>query len=727
MNACYVSNDEGHLSPVYPVKIEFNEQIEWIQTTSPRSDLNEDSASNIIVFDFFTHCCINCIHSIEDLRQVESHIRSLDKTKPVEGNIQCGFKLLSIHSPKFTTEKQTESIRSSVQRMKMDHTEVLNDPETVLWRQLGIYCWPTVLVFGPNINPNNSGPNLLFVLTGEGHKEFLQVAVEVAMDFFQRNITEEQVEKYKASLERKGELKAKVCKGEDVVDSDKGSMLRFPGKVSVFGDLICISDSGNNRIVISDLAGEILHIIGGPEGGYEDGDFAVSRFYNPQGIAFKDADVIFVADTGNHAVRQVSLVDKKVTTLVQPEKLVPEHNTKLKSPWDLSFYSPNVLLVAAAGTHQIFGYFFESTTLFNKPHDQNTFDLVAGSGREENRNNMYLLKSSFAQPSGITSVGSEVERVVYLADSESSSIRTITPQGRVMALVGGNRDPQNLFTYGDEDGVSYDVKLQHPMGVCAAGIGKVFIADTYNHKVKMINVETKHCSTLIGDGTAGNKLGIFVGNVKPKRLGLAHPSSTNIGKSSPLALLNEPAGISIDAKNEYIYIADTNNHSIKVGHLQEQIVSELLLKLPQPGKGQSPPKSSTGETFDQQFTLEINKSVRNFTLTLILNKIPNSFEGGSWKVICPVLSPKPSLAGSLVRDDTTTTSLTVHTEELPFVPWMRELYILLTVLYCQDNACHRRDLKLLVNFALKKEPLLQVGTEENFIIDFTPAEETFGG
>jgi hypothetical protein len=304
----------------------------------------------------------------------------------------------------------------------------------------------------------------------------------------------------------------------------------------------------------------------------------------------------------------------------------------------------------------------------------------------------------------------------------------INSQGRVMALVGGNRDPHNLFTYGDEDGVSYDVKLQHPMGVCAAGVNKVFIADTYNHKVKMINVDTKHCSTLIGDGTVGNKLGIFAGNVIPKRLGLAHPSSTNIGKSSPLALLNEPGGISIDERNEYIYIADTNNHSIKVGHLQEQIVSELILKMPQIAKEQSPPKSSDGQTFDKGYTFEINKSIRNFTLELKINGIPESFEGGSWKIVCPVLSPKPSLAGSLtIEEKDLSSTLTVKTEELPFVPWMREVYILLTVLYCQDSACHRKELKLLLNFALQKDPAaIQDSTTAGFKLEFTPLEGTFG-
>jgi DNA-binding beta-propeller fold protein YncE len=261
-------------------------------------------------------------------------------------------------------------------------------------------------------------------------------------------------------------------------------------------------------------------IIGGVDRNFVNGNFDEARFYNPQGIAFQDDEVVYIADTGNHAVRKVNLKARTVTTLVSsvvPIK-IDEKSIRLRSPWDLAFYGNEVLLVAAAGNHRIFAYFFQDLPLFGKDHEANSFSVVAGSGREENRNNTYILKASFAQPSGIScSQGlNENDKIIYIADSESSSIRYIDSGGRVMGLVGGNRDPTDLFAYIDSDGCFLEVKLQHPCS--GVGASKIFVADTYNHKIKMIDVESKHSTTLIGTGTAGSQVGSFTRGSPWRRL-----------------------------------------------------------------------------------------------------------------------------------------------------------------------------------------------------------------
>ncbi|XP_013402084.1 NHL repeat-containing protein 2-like [Lingula anatina] len=129
--------------------------------------------------------------------------------------------------------------------------------------------------------------------------------------------------------------------------------------------------------------------------------------------------------------------------------------------------------------------------------------------------------------------------------------------GSVKALVGGERDPMNLFAYGDVDGKGVDAKLQHPLGVAMFGEDQVAVADSYNHKVKLINPSTKTCTTILGQGEPGNRCG----------------SATD-------AAFNEPGGLALDPTGQYLYIADTNNHSIKVYDLSTKEVAEFPVIFP---------------------------------------------------------------------------------------------------------------------------------------------------
>lgn len=144
----------------------------------------------------------------------------------------CDFKLFSIHSPKFSTEKNLESIASSVARMKMNHTEVLNDPRSQIWQKFGVYCWPTILVFGPNVDVSSPGPNLLFVFTGEGHKELLTLISEVALEFFDSKITLDKVKSLRESLNEVDSVPKPATSVNEHEGQKSSSVLNFPGEVT---------------------------------------------------------------------------------------------------------------------------------------------------------------------------------------------------------------------------------------------------------------------------------------------------------------------------------------------------------------------------------------------------------------------------------------------------------------------------------------------------------------
>ncbi len=276
-------------------------------------------------------------------------------------------------------------------------------------------------------------------------------------------------------------------------------------------------------------------------------------------------------------IRRVDLKTKKVETIGGTGKLEDFNGTggnakttAISSPWDLSLVGKN-LYIAMAGSHQIWLMDLE----------KNLLEPYAGT-QAEARLDGKIGESAFAQPSGIVSDGKNL----FVADSESNIIREIDFQKEtVETLVGGD-----LFDFGDTDGEEDDVRLQHPLGV-ALYDGKVLIADTYNHKIKLLDPEKKTVTTLLGTGKSGQ-----------------------VGGKTPT--FYEPGGLSVaDGK---LFIADTNNHAIRVADLKTKEVSTLKIS------GLTPPKNLKSETNDSlpnknEIKLETQKISANQVSSLIFN------------------------------------------------------------------------------------------------------------
>ncbi|CAH2323141.1 NHL repeat-containing 2 [Pelobates cultripes] len=435
--------------------------LEWLNTECPLS-LHGNLHGKVVVLDFFTYCCINCIHLLPDLHALENKYSDTD-----------GLVIIGVHSAKFPNEKVLDNIKSAVLRYNITHP-VVNDADATFWQELEITCWPTLVILGPQ-------GNLLFSLIGEGHKDKLFLFTAMAIKFYK--------DRGELNLER---IPVKLYK-----DSLPPSLLLFPGKVTVdvSGDRLVVADTGNHRILIVKKNGHILHIVGGPESGWKDGSFSESSFNSPQGVAIKD-NVIYVADMENHLIRKIDLDTRRVSTVAGvgtqgTDKDGGAQGTEqpISSPWDVTFgasdgIQQSVLWIAMAGTHQVWALLLEEGKLpKGSPLPKGSCIRFAGSGNEENRNNSYPHKAAFAQPSGLT-MGSESWNCLFVADSESSSIRSVSLQdGAVKHVVGGERDPMNLFAFGDIDGIGINAKLQHPLGVAwSPHTNLLYVADSYNHK-----------------------------------------------------------------------------------------------------------------------------------------------------------------------------------------------------------------------------------------------------
>ncbi|MBI2845990.1 MAG: redoxin domain-containing protein [Chloroflexi bacterium] len=480
---------------------EFPEGLEWLNTSRPLSI--KELRGKIVVLDFWTFCCINCMHIIPDLKKLEKKYAQ-------------ELVVIGVHSAKFTTEQETENIRQAILRYEVEHP-VVNDPDMAVWRTYGAMAWPTLFLIDP-------AGKIVGKLAGEGVFEPFDTAISRLI----------------AEFEPRGLLDRRPLRLDLERDRAPESLLSFPGKVlaDAASERLLISDSNHNRIVVASLAdGTVLEVVGRGEIGLEDGGFEEATFNHPQGLVL-DGDILYVADTENHALRRLDFGSRQVTTIAGTGEQAAQESrggvgksSQLNSPWDLAMVGEK-LYIAMAGPHQLWVMDLKSDEV----------GPYAGSGREA-RIDGRLEQAALAQPSGIATDGQRL----YFADSESSSIRSaeLPPRLEVKTIVG-----LDLFVFGDRDGKGSEVRLQHPLGIAYAN-GLLYVADTYNNKIKTIDPATGITKTLFGTGEVGMRDG-------------------------KQATFNEPGGLSL--ANDRVYIADTNNHLIRVGDLQSREVSSFEFK-----------------------------------------------------------------------------------------------------------------------------------------------------
>ncbi|BBO16653.1 conserved hypothetical protein [Candidatus Brocadia pituitae] len=478
---------------------EFTGGTVWLNVSRPLT--LAELKGKVVLLDFWTYCCINCMHIIPDLKKLEAKY-------PNE------LVVIGVHSAKFENERDADNIRQAILRYEIEHA-VVNDSNFTIWDSYGVRAWPTLVLIDPDGYVVGSD-------TGEGHYEILDKLIgQLISEYRSKNLIRDTplplaLEKYKLG----------------------DSPLSFPGKVLADekSNRLFIADSNHNRIVITNLEGEMLNIAGNGKVGRNDGAYAEAGFNHPQGMALH-GDTLYVADTENHLIRKLDLKAKTVQTIAgtgkQAEFMASGGmgiSSPLNSPWDLA-YLEGQLYIAMAGAHQIWAMDLETTV----------FQPFAGSGREGRVDGSFD-KAALAQPSGITISGTRL----YFADSEVSSVRYADIEKKEVKTVVG----KDLFVFGDVDGQGDEVRLQHPLGVFNHN-GLLYIADTYNHKIKVLNPLDKTCRTFSGNGKPGH----------------------TDGKESQFY---EPGGLSI--ANNKMFVADTNNHAIRIVDMKTREVSTLQIK-----------------------------------------------------------------------------------------------------------------------------------------------------
>lgn len=258
-----------------------------------------DLRGKIVLLDFWTTACVNCLHVAEELRALERRYAEV-------------LVVIGVHSPKFPHERELDVVRAAAARMRVEHP-VLSDPELKLWDAYAVRAWPTLVLV-------DARGRVALTVAGEGHAEQLASAVDVLI-----------AEAEAAGGLRRGPLPLTPAAGGT-------GELAFPGKVAVGGGpgdsaRLAVADSGHDRVLVTTLEGEVLHELGG--------------FYQPQGVCFDGPGALLVCETAADRVWRVEL-GHGVGDPGRRELLTG----RLKSPWDVCRWHGHVV-IAEAGRHRL--------------------------------------------------------------------------------------------------------------------------------------------------------------------------------------------------------------------------------------------------------------------------------------------------------------------------------------------------------------------------------------
>ncbi|PFG41743.1 thiol-disulfide isomerase/thioredoxin [Isoptericola jiangsuensis] len=510
----------------------------WLNTGG-RDVTLADLRGKVTVLDFWTFCCINCLHVLDELRDLEAKHRDV-------------LVVVGVHSPKFAHEADPDALAAAVDRYEVHHP-VLDDPELVTWGAYTARAWPTLVVIDPE-------GYVVAQMAGEGHASAIEAIVTELI----------------AEHEAKGTLHR--GDGPYVPPVPQPTTLRFPAKaVTLPGGNLLVADAGHHSLAELAPDGETLvRRIGSGERGLVDGGVGPdgtheARFSEPNGLCLVPDELretlgydVLVADTVNHALRGVRLADGVVATVAGTgdqfmvggqenvtrsghfdddaafpgARAVPDREgpadpfsvagdyparvVRLSSPWDVAWSADlGAFVVAMAGHHTLWAFDPVALDGLGSVH------LLAGTMNEGLEDGPGAA-AWFAQPSGLAPAA---DGSLWLADAETSALRRVEPAEGAEVVVR-TAVGQGLYDFGHRDGEAGQALLQHPLGVAVLPDASVVVADTYNGALRRFVPGTGGTPGAaedaagsgegdVGDDAAGTRIG---GRVTTLATGLAEPS-----------------------------------------------------------------------------------------------------------------------------------------------------------------------------------------------------------
>lgn len=473
--------------------IEFPDTLKWLNTQMPLSLRNFEG--HFLLLNFWTSSSSLSLGQLKELKRLDE--------------IHDNLSIIIVHSGKYESEGQTATLRNFIIENDVPFT-VINDSAFVMFSEYGIEAWPTNILIDPTGK---------IMLRSEG------MSVEGDISAL--------IELYDGPSKTGGSYlfsetqrfnQGVICYPTFIASDEQFSLF--------------ISETRSHRILQTDRGGYSEHIIGSGFPGFEDGNQRSARFYLPRGVAFDRRDsVLYIADTGNDAIRKFNLETRQVTTVLgngerasTPPEMIVDRSHRLNQPTDLVVVD-GALYITMTGWNQIWMMDIESGMA----------TPVAGDGQfgfTEGR----ALQSNLAEPFGITA---DESGIVYFTERQSSGIRSLN-KGRLLTIMG-----QGTFEYGDEDGRSKKALMRGPSGITYHN-ERLYVSDQYNQKIKVVDPNKGISETFLGSGQMGFRSGV------PQRIEFNHPTG--------LAVFN----------NE-LFIADTYNQVVRRYNFETEIIRSFDL------------------------------------------------------------------------------------------------------------------------------------------------------
>lgn len=416
---------------------EFPAQLEWVNTPQPPQP--DTLRGRVTLLYFWTYDDVHSVNLLTDLAWLQNRYHD-------------GLCVIGVHTPRYDGQRQAAAVLKAVNRHHLRHP-VASDPGFALWRKLGVQAWPSVVLLDAQLRP-------VAIFTGEGHRHEIDRRIADLLD----DAIAQDIRVYES--------------WPAVSRSEPRLPLAFPARVIASEQYLYIADTAHHRVLETTHEGRILRQFGSGNAGYWDGRLVDCGLSAPQGLAL-GKDSLYIADSGNHAIRRVRLLQGDVETVAgtgkagrdRPQQHPEPCAVGLCAPVDLVLHNEH-LYFSLAGQHQI----------WDLDLNRRSLDILAGSGRF-GLNDGAGIYASFAQPAGLALIGA----VLIVADAGAGAVRAIRLSDRQVTTVVGGAGP---WDFGDVAGKRDVVRLQHPLGVAADPRGLVFVADSYNSKLKAINLKS---------------------------------------------------------------------------------------------------------------------------------------------------------------------------------------------------------------------------------------------
>ncbi|MDR6095086.1 hypothetical protein [Stenotrophomonas sp. SORGH_AS_0321] len=356
------------------------------------------------------------------------------------------LQVLVLQVPRFDFEREEAASLKLLRRQGL-HSIALLDSDWDGWRRFGVTAWPTIVLM--DVYGRESSR-----LVGLGQPGELDRALNELCGSVQPSA-------FEPLRELHPEPRLPLC---------------FPTGLAVTTERLYIADSGHHRVLECTHGGRVVRQFGQGTPDFMDGGAQEAAFNRPQALVV-ERESLYVADTGNHALRRINIITGQVDTLCGSGRPGEPLEGQVNDPRSVALNHPtglaladNELHVAMAGDNRIWSYHLGQRRLTRR----------AGSGAIDQRDGSGNV-AAFAQPTGLA----VVQQALYVADALASSIRCVQLRGDlVQTLIG-----QGVWNHGSEDGPRDRASLQFPQAIALSPDAPLlWIADAGNGRLRTLRL-----------------------------------------------------------------------------------------------------------------------------------------------------------------------------------------------------------------------------------------------